>query len=375
MWTTAELDAWRERCDPLADAALAELVPDARATHLPFRDLQRAARARAAAEPDGACARFVRSTSRVPDWVEPAEFVAGRRMFERYGVLTMLVGVNVLIESYQGGKDNKVLMMSGRLSDKRAFRRLAETAKFTMDVVAAGGLDEQGPGRRSILSVRLLHARVRQLCRMKGYDVAARDEPINQEAMAGTLMLFSCGIVRALERMGVHITDEEKQSYHALWRYAGWLLGVDEVLLPVTYADEVALWKRIKAHAMAPNADSVTLFEHASRGIAMGARDLPWRIKLCGGALLQSEEFVRQFVGHCVDEDYRDHLGVHPGALWRAGFGAAAMCMSGFTRAMRHVPPMQNLFEESQRRAGRAIVETLLYEDPATFDDPGFADA
>ena len=120
-------------------------------------------------------------------------------MFERYGVLTMLVGVNVLVESYSGGKDNAVLMMSGRLGDKRAMRRLAETSKFVLDVVT--DLAPGGTGHESILAVRLLHARVRQLCRLRGYDVEARDEPINQEAMAGTLMLFSCGIVRALERM------------------------------------------------------------------------------------------------------------------------------------------------------------------------------
>lgn len=44
-------------------------------------------------------------------------------------------------------------------------------------------------------------------------------------------MLFSAGVVLALEKQGVEITGDEKESYHSLFRYVGHLMGVDAELL------------------------------------------------------------------------------------------------------------------------------------------------
>lgn len=56
---------------------------------------------------------------------------------------------------------------------------------------------------RALLAVRLLHAQVRAHCRRAGYAVDRFDEPVNQEAMVGTLMLFSLGVIKALGKLGV----------------------------------------------------------------------------------------------------------------------------------------------------------------------------
>jgi hypothetical protein len=73
--------------------------------------------------------------------------------------------------------------------------------------------------------------------------VAQLDEPNNQEAMCGTLMLFSHGVLKALQKLGVAVTEAEGESYHKLWRYAGALMGVDERKLPETWAGERALYE------------------------------------------------------------------------------------------------------------------------------------
>jgi hypothetical protein len=118
-----------------------------------------------------------------------------------------------------------------------------ETAQFAWDAVQPGGLRPGAAVATAILKVGLLHAWVRVLCRRGGYDVAQLDEPNNQEAMCGTLMLFSHGVLKALQKLGVAVTEAEGESYHKLWRYAGALMGVDERKLPETWAGERALYE------------------------------------------------------------------------------------------------------------------------------------
>lgn len=293
-------------------------------------------------------------------------------MFERNGALALLVGFTVLVDSYGGGRDNKVLMMSGRLSGDRAFRRLVETAAFVADVIAADALTPGGRGHRAILSVRLLHARVRTACRRHGYAVERYDEPVNQEAMCGTLMLFSCGVIMALERLGATITDDEKQSYHALWRAAGWLLGVDERLLPETYVEERALYERLKAHSYWPDDDSRVLFDAAVDGVAEGAKNLPARLQLAGGGLLRSRRFLRTFTWYCVDPRLSEVLVDAP---YRPAI-AAIDTMRTMTRILSRLFALPGVRTATHGMWGRVfagIVAALLAGRPPTFDDPGFA--
>lgn len=292
-------------------------------------------------------------------------------MFERNGLLALLVGFTVLVDSYAGSNDNKVLMMSGRLQGDSAFRRLAETAAFVADVVAEDALRPGGRGHRAILEVRLLHAKVRVCCRRAGYDVARYDEPINQEAMCGTLMLFSSGVILALEKLGVHVSTAEKESYHRLWRVAGWLLGVDEALLPETYDGERALYERIKAHQYWPDEDTRRLFEAAVVGIARGARGLPLPLQLLGGGLLRSERFLREFTRYCVDPRLGRYL-VEDGELPLRVLLETLRGVTAVVSRVQRVPGIDAATHHLQAKVFRSVVAALLRGQRATFDDPGF---
>jgi hypothetical protein len=56
--------------------------------------------------------------------------------------------------------------------------------------------------------------------------------PINQEDLAGTLMVFSWIILDGLDRLGVQLTAQQKQGYLEIWRVLGRLMGVREELIP-----------------------------------------------------------------------------------------------------------------------------------------------
>lgn len=370
-FTPDYLAAFRQRCDPLADAAVAEIfASEARGLHpAGYTNLLTAVRDQAFADGE-ACLAFLRETRRVPAWVCFEDFAPGQKLFFRHGVLTFLIGVSVLVASYGGHKDNKVLTASGRLSHETAFRRAVETAHFTLACCQPDGLRENAPGFDAILQVRLLHARVRQLCRRQGYDTTRYDEPINQESMAAAIMLFSHGVIRALEVLGVSVTEEEKESYHALWRYGGYLMGVELALLPPSHAEEAALFDCVQYH-YTPDADTIQLFQHTVGGIAAGATQMPLWLSLMGGSVLQSRAFLNQFVGLTVSPTLARYLEIEPHPLWRLGFQSGGRLINGYNQAQRRWPWLENMAIRSQAHLMQTIVNALLAGAPAQFTDPG----
>eukprot|EP00966_Prymnesium_polylepis_P113327 2620688-Prymnesium_polylepis.1 len=242
----------------------------------------------------------------------------GQQLWWRNGIVALLVGFTQLIDSYAGGRDNAVLVMSGQLSKTHAFRRLVETAVFTFDCATPGALQPGGHARVAIARVRLLHAEVRRRCTARGYPTAEYQEPVNQEAMAGTLMLFSAGVIKALTKVGVQTTAAERESYHKLWRLVGHLIGVEQSLLPVSYTDELELYDAIKAHSLVPNDATRKLFESAVMGLQIGAASLPWYVWLAGGGLLNSRAFLEQLTVALCDENITHLCGLKASWPWQA---------------------------------------------------------
>jgi len=84
--------------------------------------------------------------------------------------------------------------------------------------------------------VRILHAKVRRSLLLRGrsgaendaWDVDENGVPINQEDMAATLLAFSVNVLLGIEiSAGRPLDAHDQRDYLALWRYLGWLLGVD----------------------------------------------------------------------------------------------------------------------------------------------------
>ncbi|MGB1253195.1 MAG: oxygenase MpaB family protein [Candidatus Promineifilaceae bacterium] len=369
-YTPTYLASWRQQRDPLADAVVASIAADIRGV-VPdgYPDLLAACEA-FAADGDVACRRFLDVVHSTPDWVDHSDFEAGRVLFRRNGVLTFLTGISVLVSSYGGYKDNKVLVLSNRLGEGDSFRRAVETAQFTLNVTKPDGLHVGGSGWRSILQVRLLHARVRQFCVRGNFPVALYDQPINQEAMCGAIMLFSHGVIRALELLNVTVTELEKESYHALWRYGGWLMGVDVALLPERHVEEETLFD-LHQYDYHPDADTDKLFNGTVGGIVYGAKNLPLWMTLLGGGMLRSRAFVENFVGYTVNDALRDHLALQPTFGWRFLFGAIRVVLGMFSFIQTHWAGFGRIQHRIQNSLMQRMIATLSADDPVQFNNTG----
>jgi hypothetical protein len=243
--TQEQLDAFRRFAtvgDPLADAVVAEMrtLPPGEGRRL----FERAVEDGIAAvdDPPPALAAFFAEVEAVPSWLDRDKLELAGRTVARAGLLPgMLTMVDLgLMSGYLASKPDKVLVRSGDL-EKKAARRLAETAKWGLDVTSPGGLERFAPGFQGALRVRLTHAHIRAAMHARDdWDYESWDDPVNQIHMVGTLVLFSAVLVVGLQAMGYRFTDRERDAIYHLWRYVGHLMGVHADLLP---ADEGDTWR------------------------------------------------------------------------------------------------------------------------------------
>lgn len=136
---------------------------------------------------------------------------------------------------------NHVLVMTGALN-KDTSLRIAETGQWWVDCTEHGGMDRFGPGFRSTLHVRLVHAMVRRaLAKNPKWDDSQWGVPVNQIDMVATYLGFCVVMLGGLRQLGIPVTARESKAVMHLWAYAGWLMGVDERFLVFNEKDGIVL--------------------------------------------------------------------------------------------------------------------------------------
>ncbi|KAG9324409.1 hypothetical protein KVV02_004429 [Mortierella alpina] len=282
MWTknhipASKLEPLRRLGDPLADDALAalEIKPGEDAVEALLAYTAQASNEQRSSAPQ----QLLTQVMAVPDWVDWDRVQRGQQVYWRY---CLFISHALLHFSLAGGfsipKITKVLNSTGYLSGKRTKERVLETSQFVLDVVHS--LDNLQPGSgtawKSIIQVRFLHAGVRSRlskisrAHSKYYNLEEHGVPINQEDLLGTLFSFSNTMWRVMEtRMDVHMTTQEREDYLHLWRYVGYMMGVDDIL-GVTQTPERAdaCLESIVLHLADPDRESGRLCSTLLRNIA-----------------------------------------------------------------------------------------------------------
>ncbi len=342
------LEAWRRVQDPLADRCL---------KHIAFRrpsglldEVERRA-----AEEGGVYQAFLDHCHTVPGWVDFERMELGRRMYRRHGALQGLVLMcSSLVEGYAHNKPSQVLVATGRLQ-KDVSRRIYETGQMLHNIAATDGLRPGGLGHRTLMEVRLLHAAVRRFLSESGrWDSDRFDLPINQEDMAGTVLEFDYMVVRGLRRMGLYISHEEHEAMHYFWRYAGYLLGVDEALLTATVEEQKVLALQLTSHLYDPTEDS----EKLAKSLLAGMAGKP-PFHLSYDVLVAVSRFL---IGDAMADDLNLHSRVSSAAavrLARAGFGAASLGQRLLPEAAKR------RLEDFNHGLGRRTLKIGLGKDPA----------
>lgn len=174
--------------------------------------------------------RFVAAVEATPEWVDMARLERGARALRRMGpTLDDVLLALSLIGGYRFAGPADLLVATGGLTGSTAMRRLGETRTWAHGVISPGGMARDGAGWRLTVHVRAMHALVNHRFERDGrWDVARFGLPINQTDQAGTLGLFASVALLGTRALGWVVTPEESRSVMHLWRYVGWLMGVDE---------------------------------------------------------------------------------------------------------------------------------------------------
>ena len=166
-----------------------------------------------------------------PGWKDTSAFVPGIRMFHRNSrvVLVGFVG-GVLVEGF-ATNISKSFFITGRLRDQ-GVRRLKQNNRHMLESFLPGGLDRDGDGLKLSVRVRIIHAQIRHL--LKGsddWDSGAWGIPLSSAHMGYSITAFSARLLRHMRGLGAAFEQEERDSFMAVWRYIGYLMGIPETIL------------------------------------------------------------------------------------------------------------------------------------------------
>ncbi len=195
-----------------------------------------------------------------PEWLDAERLAIGAELHRRGGAAVVYAGRDVsLVGGYQASAFNKTLLLTGAL-EKGPARRFAETLRWALDCTGENGMDRFGPGFRSTVHVRFIHAMVRRrVQKLPAWRMAEWGLPINQPDMAATLLGALIVPLLAARLMGMPQTRREREGATHLARYVGWLMGVDDAWLPTDERSALTLLGQLLLSLANPDETSAQL--------------------------------------------------------------------------------------------------------------------
>ena len=245
LYTIEQFHALRQKGDPLADKAIADLIQDPELTkqinswsEIPLelpKDFPKP------------LLDFFSFFHQKPTFISPPKVETSQDYFEKEGNLYMaMLGFYSLPYTYAFSDGAQVLIRSKRITEE-AGKRLSETALFLLDTFRPGTFLTDDRALLSIAKVRLIHAFSRFFVGKYAKDW---DEnwgiPVNQEDLIGTNLAFSLMVMRGMEKLNQFPGKEIHESVLHYWKIVGYYLGIETDFLPETSKEAFELEKLIR---------------------------------------------------------------------------------------------------------------------------------
>jgi hypothetical protein len=239
-----------------------------------------------------------------------------------------------------------------------------------------GALRPHGIGWKITVKVRVnMHAQMRRrLNSAPNWNHAVWGLPVNQLDMIGTNLRFSVGLLDHMRRVGFLFSPEESEAVMMLWRYSGYLLGVEPELLCATEDEGRRRAQLIDATEMPPDQDSAkltqALMETALPKLLWSA--LPKRVQAALSKLPQRRALPaanrvpwmsRYLYGlsHGVLGERCSATQAYPRTLWRHTARAmTGSVVSPFEIFRRCIPGGENMVT----RLGGRLVKKMMENNP-----------
>ncbi|MEA2573339.1 MAG: hypothetical protein QOH93_637, partial [Chloroflexia bacterium] len=259
-YTDEALDALRQEGDPLADAVIEALIAGGTVDdvnnvldHFEYNDQP------IPHELPALVQEYLRVTDNPPAWVDVERIKRAHNFFLDDGAhVASILCLGGMVGCYAVPHGAKLLSMTKKLDYPQ--RRLLETGQFCFYMMDEQAFQPRGRFIPSIQKVRLIHAAIRHHITQSGtWPIEELGVPICQEDMLGALMIFSNAVVEGMQRLGIHVTQEEADDYYYIWRVTGIMLGIREDTIPDTLAESQELAQALRRRHLGRSAEGVEL--------------------------------------------------------------------------------------------------------------------
>ena len=107
-----------------------------------------------------------------------------------------------------------------------------------MDIFFPGGLYRENDGWKLSTRIRFIHARIRSLLNnSEEWQHETWGAPVSAAHLGFAISVFSKRLLEYSLQVGARFNREERESVLAVWRYAGYLMGIPESILYTTGAE------------------------------------------------------------------------------------------------------------------------------------------
>ena len=187
--------------------------------------------------------KFFKEAETLPEWLDYSAFAPGVRMFHRNSQVILAAFVaGVLIEGFTTNIAMS-FFITGRLRDQ-GIRRLGQNNRHMIEIFLPGGLYRDGDGWKLSVRIRIVHAQLRHLLnRSEEWDTEAWGAPISAAHLGYAISAFSARLLKHMKTLGAQYNDEEYDSFMAVWRYSGYLMGIPETILFRDADEALRLWE------------------------------------------------------------------------------------------------------------------------------------
>ncbi len=194
-----------------------------------------------------------------PDWLDRDLMLKGSRGFYRNPDMFLLIfAADVIIRGFST-LISKSFITTGRLYSNGE-RRLKQNILQLVEIMLPGGMDRYGDGWKLSTRIRIVHAQARRLLRLSDeWDIDTYGMPLSAAHMAFASAVFSAMMLRGVSKIGVSLSQEERDGYMHIWRYTAYLFGVPEALMFQNEAQAMELVNAGLACEPPPTDDSILI--------------------------------------------------------------------------------------------------------------------
>ena len=201
-----------------------------------------------------------------PPWLMYEAFRPGVHAFHTNVDLMLTAFVTgVLVEGFST-LIAKSFNITGRVASTK--RRLQQNNRHMMEIFFPGGMQRKGDGWKLSTRIRFVHSRIRGLLAPSDdWNHETWGAPVSAAHLGFAISVFSKRLLEYSLLVGAKFNKEEKDSVLAVWRYAGYLMGIPETILYTNAAEAEEIYKIGYLCEPPADADSIAVANMLIRAI------------------------------------------------------------------------------------------------------------